>query len=160
MPIEPIRKGKHLSFVNIQLGPRCFPPPGRPEPRYTEFGAVSGGQFGHPVQLAEIPARQDCVDTDLNISFLQTPESSNDLLETSSASDSVVGGGGGAFQADLDVNQRIVQSAGDVIIDKSAVGADAGDHPFFMGMIHEIQEIRSHKGFTAADVELENLHGR
>jgi hypothetical protein len=29
-----------------------------------------------------------------------------------------------------------------------------------MGMIHEIQEIRSHKGFTAADVELKNPAGR
>ena len=28
-----------------------------------------------------------------------------------------------------------------------------------MGMVHEIQKVRPHKGFTAADVELKNFHG-
>ena len=159
MARQPLGKIGHLFALHIEFRPGLLAPAGRPEARHPQLGAKGCGQLDQLVEFRKAAACEHAIDTHLDVALAQVFQRIHYLVETTLSADGIVGFRTGAVQADLDVNQWVIQSPGDLFIDQRTVGTDAGDNPLVMGVVHQIQKIGPHEGFTAADIELKHFAG-
>src|SRR5699024_5171465 len=158
---QPVVELALLLGQRVQLVPHIGPAAGRAQPGDAQGRAVVVGQRLELVELGDVVAGHHHRDLRvLEPGVLQVPQGAGGQVERAGTAHGVVDLGGGAVERDLHVD--VVgggQARGDLLVDAHTVGGELHAHLVGRRVVDQFPEVRAHGRLTAADVDVEHLHG-
>lgn len=158
---QPVVQLTLLCRGRVQVVPDVGSAAGGTQPGQTELGAVTIGEGLEPVQLGDVVAGADHGDLEGSHAcggeVLHRPQRRR--VRTGAAY-RVVDVGGRAVEGDLDVHVVVGgEPASRLGRDADAVGGELHADVVGGGVVEEFPEVGADGGFSAADVDVEDLHG-